>query len=91
MAAIDDLNTAVSALQAEQAALVSGVSAVQTAVTDLVAEVAALQAAIAAGDDAAVEAAATSINEVTSNLQTEVTALGTAASSDPGPQPAPPA
>ena len=62
MAAIDDLNAAVTNLQTEQ-------NAIATAVADLVAEVAKLQAAISAGNDAAIEAAATSINAVAAELQ----------------------
>jgi cell division protein FtsB len=70
MAAITDLNAAVAALQAEQAA-------VSTAVTDLVAEVAALKAA--GVTTAAIEAAVTSIKGVTANLTTD-------AAADPGAQ-----
>ena len=75
MAAIDDLNTAVANLEAEQALIT-------TAVTDLLAEVVDLQNAIATGNSALIEAAAVSINNVAN-------ALGVAAKADPGPQPAP--
>ena len=78
MAAIDDLNNAVVALQAEQAA-------VDTAVTDLVDQVAALNAALTAAgtNDPAIQAAAQNINNV-------VTDLAQQAAKDPGPQAAPP-
>ena len=60
MAAIDDLNTAVTNLQTEQVA-------VATAVTDLVAAVAASSAA----NDPAIEAAVSNINAVTASLTTD--------------------
>lgn len=63
MAAIDDLNTAVTALQAEQVA-------VATAVTDLVAAVQASSAA----NDPAIEAAVTNIQAVTTGLATSAAA-----------------
>ena len=65
MAAIDDLNSAVSALT----------SAFATLDTAVQAEIAALQAALAANNSAAVEAAVTNISAITSKMATDAAAM----------------
>lgn len=64
MAAIDDLNAAVTALQAEQAAIVTQLGTLSADLT----------AALAANDTAAIETAATNIKAVVVALQTAGTA-----------------
>lgn len=90
MSTLDDLTTAVAAVQDEQAALKTQADAVVTTVADLVNEVANLNEGLSAGDQEKVDAAVASLNTITGNLTDTATELATAASSDPGTQPTPP-
>lgn len=85
VAAIDDLNTALAALAAEQSSIATDVANVVALVGTLNQQVADLTAKVAAGvDPAAVEAAAQEVTATTA-------ALATSASSLEGSLPAPPA
>ena len=79
MAAIDDLNAAVAAQQAENTVIVTTLGSIYTQVTSLTSQVATLTAALAAASgnttDPAVEAAAQAITAGIATVQAEITAV----------------
>ena len=79
MAAIDDLNAAVAAQQAENSVIVGTLSNIYTQVTALTTQVATLTAALAAAQgnttDPQVEAAAHAITAGIASVQAEITAV----------------
>ena len=77
MAAIDDLNTVVAAIKAEQAIVATAVAAGIADIASLSAKVSALQAQIASApnQDAAIAAATAALSDVKSGLDAQAAAL----------------